>query len=84
MHVFNGNIAIIATFSQKTNILSHDAIPTPDTPTSPCRKDSGATASLADGLSRLRENAVQLARQGARDIVNRIGQMGGRRLAAVG
>ena len=32
----------------------------------------------------MRANAVQLARQDARDIVSRFGQMGGRRLAAVG
>ncbi len=48
------------------------------------RNQPGAMASLTDGLSRLRENAVQLARSDARDIVRRFGQMGGRRLAAVG
>jgi hypothetical protein len=48
------------------------------------RNQPGAMASLTDGLSRLRENAVQLARQDARDIISRFGQMGGRRLAAVG
>lgn len=48
------------------------------------RNQPGAMASLTDGLSRLRENAVQLARQDARDILSRFGQMGGRRLAAVG
>ena len=41
-------------------------------------------ASLTDGLNRLRENAVQLARLDARDIVSRFGQQGTRRLAAVG
>jgi hypothetical protein len=48
------------------------------------RNQPGAMANLTEGLSRLRENAVQLARQDARDIVSRFGQMGGRRLAAVG
>ncbi|MCB1134121.1 MAG: hypothetical protein KDN05_23590 [Verrucomicrobiae bacterium] len=48
------------------------------------RNDTGAMASLTDGLQRLRENAVQLARSDARDIVSRFGQMGGRKLAAVG
>ena len=47
------------------------------------RNDSGAMASLTDGLSRLRENAVQLVREDASDIVSRFGQMGTRRLAAV-
>ena len=48
------------------------------------RNQPGAMANLTEGLSRLRENAVQLARQDTRDIVSRFGQMGGRRLAAVG
>lgn len=48
------------------------------------RNQPRAMASLTDGLSRLRENAVQLARQDARDIISRFGQMGGRKLAAVG
>ena len=48
------------------------------------RKDSGAMTSLTDGLNRLRENAVQLARTDARDVISRFGQQGGRRLAAVG
>ena len=48
------------------------------------RNQPGAMASLTEGLNRLRENAVQLARSEARDIVARFGQMGGRRLAAVG
>ncbi len=48
------------------------------------RNDSGAMASLTDGLNRLRENAVQLARSDAREVISRFGQMGGRRLAAVG
>jgi hypothetical protein len=47
------------------------------------RNNSGAMASLTEGLSRLRENAVQLVRQDARDIVSRFGQQGTRRLAAV-
>jgi hypothetical protein len=41
-------------------------------------------ASLTDGLSRLRENAVQLAHSDAREVISRFGQMGTRRLAAVG
>jgi hypothetical protein len=47
------------------------------------RSDSGAMASLTDGLTRLRENAVNLVREDASDIVSRFGQMGTRRLAAV-
>ena len=47
------------------------------------RNEPGATATLTDGLNRLRETAVQLARGDARDIVSRFGQLGGRRLAAV-
>jgi hypothetical protein len=39
--------------------------------------------SLTDGLSRLRENAVQLARSDAREVLSRFGQMGARKLAAV-
>lgn len=48
------------------------------------RNDSGAMANLTDGLTRLRENAVQLARSDARDVIARFGQMGTRKLAAVG
>ncbi len=48
------------------------------------RNQPGAMASLTDGLSRLRENAVQLARSDAREVISRFGQMGTRRLAAVG
>ncbi|HEX7261622.1 MAG TPA: hypothetical protein VF258_07385 [Luteolibacter sp.] len=48
------------------------------------RNDSGAMASLTDGLSRLRQTAVQLAQTDARDVISRFGQMGTRRLAAVG
>jgi hypothetical protein len=47
------------------------------------RNDSGAMASLTDGLARLRESAVQLVSEDASDIVSRFGQMGTRRLAAV-
>ena len=47
------------------------------------RNDSGAMASLTDGLTRLRENAVDLVRSDARDVIARFGQVG-RRLAAVG
>jgi hypothetical protein len=48
------------------------------------RNQPGAMASLTEGLQRLRENAVQLARNDARDVVSRFGQQGTRRLAAVG
>lgn len=48
------------------------------------RNDTGAMASLTDGLARLRESAVQLARSDAREIISRFGQMGTRKLAAVG
>jgi hypothetical protein len=48
------------------------------------RNQPGAMASLTEGLQRLRENAVQLARSDARDVVSRFGQQGTRRLAAVG
>ena len=47
------------------------------------RNDSTAMASLTDGLTRLRENAVQLARSDAREVIARFGQMGARKLAAV-
>lgn len=47
------------------------------------RNDSGAMASLTDGLNHLRENAVQLVRSDATDIVARFGVVGQRRLAAV-
>lgn len=48
------------------------------------RNDPGAMASLTDGLNRLRENAVELVRSDTRDVIARFGQMGTRRLAAVG
>ncbi len=48
------------------------------------RNDSGAMTSLTDGPNRLRESAVQLARAVARDVISRFGQMGARKLAAVG
>ena len=48
------------------------------------RTDSGAMTSLTTGLSRLRETAVQLARSDAREVLSRFGQMGTRKLAAVG
>ena len=41
-------------------------------------------ANLTESLGRLHENAVQLARSDAREIVSRFGPMGGRRLAARG
>jgi hypothetical protein len=47
------------------------------------RTQPGAMASLTDGLNRLRENAVQLARSDASAILSRFGQMGVRKLAAV-
>jgi hypothetical protein len=46
------------------------------------RNQPGAMASLTDGLNRLRETAVQLAREDASDIVSRFGVIGHRRLAA--
>lgn len=46
------------------------------------RNDGAAMTTLTDGLNRLRETAVQLARGDARDIVSRFGQLGARRLAA--
>ena len=48
------------------------------------RNDSGAMASLTEGLNRLRQNAVELVRGDATAIVARFGQVGQRRLAAVG
>ncbi len=48
------------------------------------RNDTGAMASLTDGLTRLRQTAVQLAASDAREVVSRFGQMGTRKLAAVG
>jgi Protein of unknown function (DUF3150) len=47
------------------------------------RNQPGAMASLTDGLNRLRESAVQLAREDASDLVARFGVVGHRRLAAV-
>jgi hypothetical protein len=46
------------------------------------RNQPGAMASLTDGLNRLHETAVQLAREDASAIVSRFGQVGQRRLAA--
>ncbi|MEO5715796.1 MAG: DUF3150 domain-containing protein [Luteolibacter sp.] len=48
------------------------------------RNNPGAMISLTDGLNRLRENAVELVRGDATEIVSRFGQVGSRRLAAVG
>jgi hypothetical protein len=48
------------------------------------RNSSGAMQDLSTGLSRLRETAVQLAHGDAREVISRFGQMGSRRLAAVG
>jgi hypothetical protein len=47
------------------------------------RNDSAAMSSLTEGLSRLRENAVQLARTDAREVISRFGRQGARKLAAV-
>jgi hypothetical protein len=47
------------------------------------RNDSTAMSSLTDGLTRLRETAVQLARSDTSAILSRFGQMGVRKLAAV-
>jgi len=41
-------------------------------------------SSLTEGLTRLRENAVQLARSDGREVISRFGQLGTRKLAAVG
>ena len=48
------------------------------------RNDRSAMSALTQGPTRLRENAVQLARSDARDIIARFGRMGGRRLAVAG
>jgi len=48
------------------------------------RNQPGAMVTLTDGLNRLRETAVQLAREDASTIVARFGAIGQRRLAAVG
>ncbi len=45
------------------------------------RNQPSAMANLTDGLNRLRETAVQLAREDASDLVARFGQVGRRRLA---
>ncbi len=48
------------------------------------RNQPGAMTSLTEGLNRLRDSAVQLARSDAREIISRFGQMGVRKFAAVG
>ena len=48
------------------------------------RNSPGAMTSLTDGLSKLRETAVRMARGDAREVVARFGRMGERKLAAVG
>ena len=48
------------------------------------RNDGHAMTSLTDGLTRLRETAVQLAQADAREVIARFGQLGVRRLEAVG
>lgn len=47
------------------------------------RNDRYAMNNLTDGLNRLRDTAVQLARTDAREVISRFGQQGTRRLAAV-
>ena len=47
-------------------------------------RDRSTLASLTDSLNRLRENAAQLARSDAREVLARFGQMGTRKLAAAG
>ncbi|MCX6874316.1 MAG: hypothetical protein NTW21_10990 [Verrucomicrobia bacterium] len=44
----------------------------------------GAMASLTDGLARLRESAVNLARSDAREVLARFGRLGDRKLALAG
>jgi hypothetical protein len=45
------------------------------------RNSSTAMHSLTDGLHRLRDSAVALARTEGRDVIARFGQLGGRKLA---
>lgn len=45
------------------------------------RNNSGAMRSLTEGLNRLRESAVAMARTEGRDVLSRFGQLGNRRLA---
>ena len=74
---FAGDQQLEATLERfRRDLLTHSA--------EDYRNDSGAMASLTDGLTRLRENAVQLARSDARDVISRFGQMGTRKLTAVG
>ena len=48
------------------------------------RNNPGAMGNLTEGLSRLRESAVQLAANDARDVVARFGQLGVRKFAIAG
>jgi hypothetical protein len=48
------------------------------------RNQPGAMTSLTEGLTRLRESAVQLAAADARDVVSRFGQLGVRKFAIAG
>lgn len=48
------------------------------------RNDSGAMTSLRDGLNRLHDTALSMARTGGRDVLARFGELGGRRLAVAG
>ncbi|MCW1886692.1 DUF3150 domain-containing protein [Luteolibacter flavescens] len=45
------------------------------------RNDSGAMTNLRDGLNRLHDAALAMARTDGRDVISRFGQFGGRRLA---
>lgn len=48
------------------------------------RNNPTAMGSLTEGLSRLRESAVQLATNDARDVISRFGQLGVRKFAIAG
>lgn len=45
------------------------------------RNDSGAMTNLRDGLNRLHDTALAMARTDGREVLSRFGQLGGRRLA---
>jgi hypothetical protein len=45
------------------------------------RNDTGAMTNLRDGLNRLHDAALAMARTDAREVLTRFGQMGGRKLA---
>jgi hypothetical protein len=48
------------------------------------RNNSGAMTNLRDGLNRLHDTALAMARTDGRDVLARFGQLGGRRLAVAG